>query len=422
MVNWSNQAVRAASGKGDYGRVIKLTRLDARVSQRQLGEGCGISQSAVSRLEGMGADGTYNMSLLARAAQHLGIPLQFVGLADQTATPTTHLGGSGVERRSFLQGAAAVAAVPGIASLGNPHAHTTDNAQASSLRLATSAFRRLDGTTPSRHLQEAVLAHLRLTQITAAEAHGGELKRRLAAVGSEVASLAGWLAWDMGDSGSSRTWYGGAIKAARRAGDRLLSAYQIGSLAQFEAHAGNAAQGLALIRKARLELQDHPLAIATAWLFAIEALAHAAAGDQQAADQSLTQAARAAEQAPAEEPAPWPWIFAFSGAKVAAMRLTCGALLGLPSWVTSSMRDAKETLSSGHEKQRALLMLDIASAQVAAGRVDGGFSLATQALETGIRYRSGRIVERARSVRRQYPSANPRVVRDFDDRLHDVYL
>jgi hypothetical protein len=84
--------------------------------------------------------------------------------------------------------------------------------------------------------------------------------------------------------------------------------------------------------------------------------------------------------------------------------------------------EAGAALSSGHEKQRALLLLDIASAHLAAGRVDGAFSLATRALESGVRYRSGRIVERARAVRRQYSSGNPRVVREFDDRLHDVYL
>lgn len=105
------------------------------------------------------------------------------------------------------------------------------------------------------------------------------------------------------------------------------------------------------------------------------------------------------------------------------MRLTCGARLGLPGWVNSAQDEAGGALGSGHEKQRALLMLDLACAHIATGRMDGAFSLATRALETGVRYRSGRIVERARAVRRTFTSANPpKVVRDFDDRLHGVYL
>lgn len=99
-----------------------------------------------------------------------------------------------------------------------------------------------------------MLSHLKLTQTIAQDAEGEDERARLAAVGSEVASLAGWLHWDMGDNGSARTWYGSSIKAARRAGNPLLAAYQLGSLAQFEAHSGNAAQGLSLTRSARKQL------------------------------------------------------------------------------------------------------------------------------------------------------------------------
>lgn len=422
-MNWSTQAIRDASRNGDYGRVVRLARASGRLSQKQLGEACGISQSAVSRMEDHGT-GSYNMAHLARAAAHLHIPPRLVGLADDSAAIAAHVDGSDVERRNFLQGATAVVAGPALAAAfpvqpGHPH----DGGQAATLRLATSAFRRLDGSTPSRHLQEAVLSHLRLVQTIMVETEDRQAKSRLAAVGSEAASLAGWLAWDMGDYGSARTWYGASIKAARSSGDRLLVAYQLGSLGQFEAHAGNAVQGINLIQQARRQLGDRRLAIAESWLLAAEALAHAAAGDQRLADRALVGASRAADKVLAEDPPPWPWVFTFNRTKVAAMRLTCGARLGLPGWVNSAQDEAGGALGSGHEKQRALLMLDLACAHIATGRMDGAFSLATRALETGVRYRSGRIVERARAVRRTFTSANPpKVVRDFDDRLHGVYL
>ncbi|WP_328463823.1 helix-turn-helix domain-containing protein [Streptomyces sp. NBC_00448] len=402
---------------------MKLARVEARLSQKQLGEACGLSQSAISRLEGHGT-ATYNMTLLARAAIHLSIPLRLVGLADQSAALAAHVDGSEVERRTFFKDVAAVAAVPLLSpTFATRSAQDGDVGQAAPLRLATTAFRRLDGSTSSRQLQEPVLAHLRLAQAITSETDEREAKMRLAAVGSEAASLAGWLAWDMGDYGSARTWYGTAVKAARSSGDQLLAAYQIGSLAQFEAHAGNAVQGLNLLQQARRQLADRRLAIADAWLLSAEALAHAAAGDQRSSDRALTKAARTAESVSSEEPAPWPWMFTFNGAKVAAMRLSCGARLGLPEWVRSAQDEAGEALTSGHEKQRALLTLDLASAHLASGRLDGAFFMATRALETGVRYRSGRIVERARAVRRSYTSPTPpKVVRDFDERLHGVYL
>ncbi|WP_419992651.1 helix-turn-helix domain-containing protein [Streptomyces boninensis] len=424
-MNWSTQALREASRRGDYGRVIKLARQAAGgVSQKQLGEACGTSQSAISRLEARGS-ASYDMTLLARAAAHVQIPARLVGLAEHTAAhAAVHVDGTEVERRNFLAGAAAAAASPALAALPAEQPHAADGGQVATLRLATFAYRRMDGTTPSRHLAEAAASHLRLVQTVAAEADDPQQRTRLAAVGSEAASLAGWLAWDMGDYGSARTWYGTAVKAARRAGDRLLSAYQVGSLAQFEALAGNAAQGLSLVRSARRQLGDRRPAIAEAWLGSVEALAHAASGNADATDRALAGSARAADRIAVEDPPPWPWVFSFNDAKVAACRMTCGARLGLPGWVFDSQEDAGAQLAPGaHDKQRALLTLDIASAHLAAGRLDGAFVLATRAVETGLRYRSGRIIERARALRRSHTSATPaKVVRDFDDRLHGVYL
>ncbi|MEU8877708.1 helix-turn-helix transcriptional regulator [Streptomyces javensis] len=235
-MNWSSQAIRDAARQGDYGRVVNLARRDAGVSQGQLGDACGISQSAVSRLEGRGT-ASYDMTILARAATHLHIPPRLVGLADHTAAHVAENGPHDVHRRNFLAGTAAAIAAP---TLATRHPEPTGTGQAATLRVATTAFRRLDGTTPSRQLSEPVLAHLRLTQAITSDAETTEQRARLAAVGSEAASLAGWLAWDMNDIGSARTWYGAAIKAARISGDRLLLAYQLGSLAGFEADAGNA--------------------------------------------------------------------------------------------------------------------------------------------------------------------------------------
>lgn len=421
-MNWSKQAVRDASREGNYGRVIQLARREARLTQRQLGEACGITQSAVSRLESRAA-GPYSMDILASAAAHLGLPPRLVGLADIAAAITAHTDGRDpVERREFLAGVAATAAAPALVAMSGPE-RAQDTGQAATLRVATAAFRRMDGATPSRQLSEVVLAHLRFVQSVAAETSDEPQRARLAAVGSEAASLAGWLSWDMGDPGSARTWYGSAIKAAHRSGNRLLTAYQIGSLAQMEADAGNAAQALNLVASARRQLGTDPVAIADAWLSTVEALAHAAAGDERLCDRALVRSRAAVSQLTAEEPPPWPWVFTFNESKVEACRLTCGARLGLPHWVFGSHNAVSVATSSAHAKQRALLQLDLAAGHMAGGRLEAGYVLATQAVEAGLRYRSGRVVDRARIFRRSYSSSTPpRIVRDFDDKLHGVYL
>nr|WP_078654313.1 helix-turn-helix transcriptional regulator [Streptomyces catenulae] len=421
MVNWSSHAISEASRRGDYGRVVKLARMEARLSQRGLGEACGTSQSAISRLEGRGVT-SYDTAQLAQIADHLQIPPRLVGLADR-ATALAARGersGSDVERRSFLTGVATVAA-SSVVSVASVHSSVSN--QAAALRDATSAFRRLDGSTPSRQLVEAVLAHLRMAQRITHNAENGRERGHLAAVGSEVASLAGWLHWDIGDHGSARTWYGVSSKAARHSRKPLLAAYQLGSLAQFEAHAGNSAQGLALVRSARKQLGPDLPAIADAWLFSVEALAHATAGDAESADAALGASERCVRHIENEEGPPWPWVFSFTEAKVAAVRVSCGAHLGKPRWVFSTPDSTAAATTPGHEKQRALLMLDLASGHMASGRLDGAFILATQALEIGLRYQSGRIVERARGLRRSYSTSTPpKVVREFDERLYDVFM
>ncbi|MFG2370830.1 helix-turn-helix domain-containing protein [Streptomyces sp. NPDC048504] len=385
------------------------------MTQTQLGEACGLSQSAVSRLEKKGT-GAYSTDILAAAAAHLEIPRVIVGLAD--SHPQAHAkDGSDVDRRQFLGGAVAVATAPALAAL--PDAPDTTGGRAAALRLSTSAYRRLDGSTPSRDLEESVRTHMRLIQSITRDA-SPEQRPRLAAVGSEAASLAGWLAWDMGDNGSARTWYGAAIKAAKAAGNPLLTAYQTGSLAQFEAHAGNGVQALNLAAKARRALGDRQPPVADAWLSSVEALAHAAVGDRRRADRSLTASRAAVAALDGQEPPPWPWVFTFTETKVAAARVACGSRLGLADWVLS---EDTEALATGHEKQRALLVLDIASGHLAGGRVEAAFALASRALNTGLKYRSGRIVERARTMRRTLTTTTPpKVVRDFDEQLHGVYL
>lgn len=84
---------------------------------------------------------------------------------------------------------------------------------------------------------------------------------------------------------------------------------------------------------------------------------------------------------------------------------------------------AKVTHATVVVGQRALTVLDLAAGHLAAGRVEAAFALAGRALETGLKYRSGRIVDRARAVRRSLAlTSPPKVVREFDAQLRDVYL
>ncbi|MFF3919460.1 hypothetical protein ACFYZB_39740 [Streptomyces sp. NPDC001852] len=173
---------------------------------------------------------------------------------------------------------------------------------------------------------------------------------------------------------------------------------------------------------ARRQLGPDLPAIAAAWFASIEAVAHATAGDERATERALRSCEQHTARVPREDPPPWPWVFSFDERKVASCRVVCGARLGRSRWTLTSSEVAA-VLSSGHEKQRALLTLDVATGHFRTGRIDSAFALATRAVHDGMRLRSGRVVERARAFRRTYTSLTPPgIVRDFDTLLHDTYL
>lgn len=418
-IDWASFGdLKDAAYTGNYGYVIRRARKIAGLTQGQLATACNLSQAAVSRLENRGS-GTYTMETLARAATAIGFPFELVGLANQQANGTLP-----VERRAFLNLSAAFVAAPKIGNTA-PDGPATweDSSHAATLRIATSSFRRLDSTVASRDLAESMKTHLQLIQTMASEAPDNEHRARMASVGSEAASFAAWLFWDMADHGSARRWYGSSIKAARSSGDPLLAAYQTGSLASFEAETGNPHEALRLVTQARHDLGRDPSPLASAWLFATEAVAHASHGQGRSCERALYACEYSAAQIPDAEPVSWPWIFAFDERKIAACRITCTARLGQPLHTRTGEHEVAAALSGGHDKQRALLTLDVATAHLATKEIDAAFTLASRSLTEGVRLRSGRIIERARTLRRAYSTHRPpTVVRDFDDQLHATYL
>ncbi|MEU0689545.1 helix-turn-helix domain-containing protein [Streptomyces uncialis] len=409
--------IKDAARTGNYGYVIRRARQVAGLSQKDLADGVGLSQTAISRMENRGPTGTYNMEMLAKAATVVGIPFELVGLASQSRT-----GQSSVERRNFvLTAAVSVAAAPLSSRRASPPEHETS--QPAALRLVTSAYRRLDASSPSRDLADVIAPHLRFIQGTVKNTPDPAVRQHLSAVGSEASSFLAWLSWDMADHGSARRWYGSAITAARQSGNTLLTAYQMGSLASFEAELGNAHAALSLMEEARRQFGTPPPPLASAWMSSIEAVAHAENGDHRACGRALRTCVQHAERIADADPVAWPWIFAFDERKISACRVTCAARLGGATTVGASEQDIAIALTSGHDKQRALLSLDVAAGNLAVRDRDAAFTLATRALTEGLRLRSGRVVEKARRFRRgQTATATSSTVREFDTLLHTAYL
>ncbi|HET6952076.1 MAG TPA: helix-turn-helix transcriptional regulator [Acidimicrobiales bacterium] len=396
-----------AAIKGDTGAVIRLAREAQGRSQADLGAACGYSQPVVSRIE-RGQRHAYDIRILRRFAQVLDIPPQLLGLSG----PLDGVTEPPMNRRDFLAGTAGVVASTLLPAIPAPSTETVADA----LRLVTATQRRLDGTMPSRDLAEPVLAHLRMTGRAVTTAADLDTRTDLAAALSEIAGFAGWLHWDMYDLGSARRYYDVAITSAHNAHDRLLGAYMTGSLAAFAAELGDTPEALTLLAAAHQQLGTNPPAIAIAWLSAVGALAHASAHDERAALAALEHSQAAVEQQAGESP-PWPWVFAFDSARVAAYRLASTVRLGQTDTAVRAAYDAGPLLAAP-TRQAALWRLDHADAHLQAGEVDYAFTIATDVLDTSPAQHSARIVNRARALRRGYAGHNPpSAVRRFDERI-----
>ncbi len=351
------------------------------------------------------------METLRRLGYELGIAPVMLGLAEQ---PNPNRSSEPpVNRRELLLGAAAAV----LASAVIPEAVLAGDESAAAVHAITTAHRRLDGTAPSPELTEPVLAHLRMATRMQAQIWDPLSAKAMAAAVSEVAGLAGWLHWDMHDLGSARRHYRLAVEHSQRADDSLLTTYMLGSLAAFVVHEGEASEGLALIRHAAKASTGQRPATADAWLAATEAVAHATTGDDVQTWQALDRAEAAVERIAMEQQPPWPWVFPFDAQKIANHRLTCAVRLRRPDVAYVAVDDLS-LVASGHRKQRALVLLDLASVHVQTQEVGEALRVATAAVDLAAQTQSERVLSRARQFRRTVPAQAPhRLLRDFDERL-----
>ncbi|MGH3851705.1 MAG: hypothetical protein ACRDRT_18770, partial [Pseudonocardiaceae bacterium] len=117
-------------------------------------------------------------------------------------------------------------------------------------------------------------------------------------------------------------------------------------------------------------------------------------------------------------PPPWPWVFPFDARKIVIRRLTYAVRLRRPDVAYAAAADLPASITSGHRKQGALTLLDLASAHGQTQEVEEGLRVATAAIDLAANTRSERVLNRARQFRRTIPAATtPGPLRDFDEHL-----
>ena len=236
------------------------------------------------------------------------------------------------------------------------------------------------------------------------------------AVLAEIAGLAAWLAVDQGDQSSARRHYNEAVRYAGRAHHPLLATYMTASLGHFAVEAGDARQGLVLLKRAEAQMSPAAPSSARAWLASLHAVAHAELRDTASAHAALRMAESFAGRQSGEPV--WPWVFTFDMAKVARYQATAFARLGDVQAATTAFHAASPALTG--PKPRALALLDHAQVLARSGLVGDGCALATEALRLGRDFGSERITTGVRTFRAGLP-AHASDTRELDNQLTALY-
>ncbi|MCX2729122.1 hypothetical protein OOZ19_02625 [Saccharopolyspora sp. NFXS83] len=192
--------------------------------------------------------------------------------------------------------------------------------------------------------------------------------------------------------------------------------YMMGSLGHYAVEIRDPHQGVQLLDKAARHLDGRSLAAARAWLASLRAVAYGALHDRTAMTESLNTAERLADRNPHE--AQWPWVFAFTSAKVARYQSSAFAKLGDLSAARSVYAAANPTMTT--PKSQALAKVEHALLLASAGHQDEAARIGVEALRVGRKYGSERIVANIRTLPSKLPERS-REMEDLDRMLISLY-
>jgi transcriptional regulator with XRE-family HTH domain len=225
-------------------------------------------------------------------------------------------------------------------------------------------------------LLTSVAAHLRMATDTLCHDPIPDQRRRLLRNLAQVAILAGRLASeDFGNTMSGRTYYSLAVDSAREAGDGQLAAIACGYAAQLAAAEGLTIAALDHLTAATKNACCTP--VVTSWLAATEATIYADRGDPQLARDALDRA-RTELDKPAQRLDPV-WLDEHPADYLAAATGHTLLRAGDHNGARDTLTMALDKLPATARRQRALLLIDLATAELHASNLPDACAHATQA-------------------------------------------
>ncbi|MEV6325977.1 helix-turn-helix transcriptional regulator [Nocardia sp. NPDC051787] len=420
---YESAALRTALGSYDFGAVFLAVRHQVGLSQTELGELLDMAQSRVSAVE-RGERGIGHVKLVARIATRLGIPAQLLGFAAGTTGSLANKEVSWVDRRDFLVLLTAATLGsnlhPELARLGN---HLPGQAVSSTrthigaadidaIEAITDGFRKWDLAHGGGLCRSAALTQLHQVQALQNASCPEDLRPRLLIATAELASMAGWLAYDVEDHNAARKLWTYALDSARRGEDHPRSADLTVSvlldMAHQSLHLGRPDEALkvAQLAQATAGNRKHPAAMSTeAYIFAVLGWSRATRGEIEPMRLALGQSEERYEEANSAPVPSWArcWRGVVTDAEITAQQGYAMYLLSLtqPDYAPQAVTMLSQAVGSyhnAHARSRAVNLPPLAAAQFRAGDVDNAISTSYEAISAITSLSSTRCYARLRDL------------------------
>jgi len=339
----------------------------------------------------------------------LGQPLEALGF--------TLPGGAAADRgrRTVLPASAAtggLAAVPTQTIAVQPASVATDYGA------VTRAHRRLYWSVAPATLHPAALSHATLGCALLPET-AGQTRQRVAAALAETWLLAGRIEFfDMRDAERAQQTLLRALQAAGEADDPLIGAAVLAHTAFIPGWAGDRDGAVERMVAARTYARRGPAsAELLAWLDAVEAECETRCGNTRTALHLIRHAedvlAAGSEHASPE------WLDWFTPVRLRAFKGNTELRARHLPQARETLLGVLEALDPAEEKQRTVILGDLAAVEAATGDPEAACGYALRALDQLERTWYAMGMDRVREVRRTLaPHQHEQCVRDLDDRLY----
>jgi len=291
-------------------------------------------------------------------------------------------------------------------------------AAAAAFAAVTRAHRRLYWTVAPATLHPSVVAHATLGAALL-PATTGVIRRTVASALAESWLLAGRVEFfDLSEPGRARETWLRALQAAGDADDALLGAAILAHTAFVPGWAGDRAAASERMVMARTSARRGPAsAELLAWLDAVEAECETRCGNTRAA-LNLIAHGEDILSAGGEHPTP-EWMDWFSAVRLAAFKGNTQLKAGHLPQARETLLGVLDALPSDADKQRTVILGDLAAVEAAAGDALAACDNAVQALDLLETHWYATGMERVRQVRRELaPREGEPCVRALDDRLY----